>query len=102
MKFHRNCSANGMFVSNYMLWRCGEKLYNGFTQRLSNSDTPSSVPLSHPAECHPIFGNDGIVYFTRRLNLVISSNLHTVFVGLIPLCPCDNCCIVYLYTGLHP
>ena len=24
-----------------------------------------SLPLSHPAEFHPIFGNDGIVYYTR-------------------------------------
>ena len=53
------------------------------------------MPLSHPAECHPIFENDGIVYYTRRLNLV--SNLHTVLVGLIPLCICDNCCIVPVY-----
>ena len=38
--------------------------------------------------------------FITCLNL--SSNLHTVFVGLIPLCLCDNCCIAYLYMGLHP
>ena len=57
--------------------------------------TGSSVRtlLSHPAECHPIFGNDGILYYTRHLNCI--SNLHTDIFGLIPLCPCDNCCIVY-------
>ena len=66
--------------------------------------TPSSLPLSHPAEFRPIFGNDGIrpvIGQTRRLNL--SSNLHTDFVGSIPLCRCDNCCIparVYGPTAL--
>ena len=66
MKFHRNCSASGMFVFNCVpsfmeMWR---KYIYDFTQRLTNS-APSSLPLSHPAEFHPIFGNDGIVYYTR-------------------------------------
>ena len=30
---------------------------------------------------------------TQRLHCI--SNLHTGIFGLIPLCPCDNCCIVY-------
>ena len=32
--------------------------------------TPSSLPLAHPAECHPIFGNDGTLYYTRHLNCI--------------------------------
>ena len=36
---------------------------------------PSSLPLSHSAEFHPFYGNDGIVYYTRRLNLI--SYLHS-------------------------
>ena len=55
--------------------------------------TPSSLPLYHPADCHPISGNDGIPYYTRRLNCI--SILHNGIVVLIPLCPCDNCCIVF-------
>ena len=32
--------------------------------------TASSQQFAHPAECHPIFGNDGTLYYTRHLNCI--------------------------------
>ena len=60
--------------------------------------TTSSLPLSHPAYCHPISGDDGIPYYTRRLNC--NSILHTgifwfeTFVSLRQLLYC----IVWAYS----
>ena len=104
IKFHRNCSTNGMLVFDCVpsfmeIWRNYIGPYMVLHSAYRTVLTLSSLPLSHSAECHPIFGNDGIVYYTRRLNLI--RHLHTVFVDLIPLCLCDTCCIVYLYMGLH-
>ena len=44
---------------------------------------------------NPISGNDGILYYTRRLNCI--SILHNGFFCLKPLCPCDNCCIAFYW-----
>ena len=63
--------------------------------------TPSSLLISHPAEFHQLFGNDGIVYYTRRLNLI--SNLHTVLCGfntIVSLQQLLNCITVCGPTAL--
>ena len=73
-------------------------------QRLTNSD--NAIVAATVSSCR-ISSNFWkrwacrvyIIHGTRRLNL--SSNLHTVCVGLIPLCLCDNCCIVYLYIWAY-
>ena len=54
----------------------------------------SEPSMVHPADCHPIFGNDGILYYTRRLTYI--SNLHTGIFGLIPLSQL-LCCILWAY-----
>ncbi len=104
MKFHRNCSASGMFVSNCVpsfmeMWRKYRPIY-GFTQYLTNSDnaivavTVSSCRISSNFwkrwDCILYTASASYQQFTYR------------FMGLIPLCLCDNCCIVYLYMGLQP
>ena len=104
MKFHRNCSATGMFVFNCVpsfmeMWRI--YIYD-FTQRLTNSDNAIVAATVSSCRISSFFLETMglyIIHGTRRLNL--SSNLHTVFVGLIPFCLCDNCCIAYLYMGLQ-
>ena len=107
MKFHRNCSASGMFVFNCVpsfmeMWR---KYIYDFTQRLTNSDNAIVAATVSSCRMSSNFWKrwDCVLYThgTRRLNL--SSNLHTDFVGSIPLCRCDNCCIparVYGPTAL--
>ena len=74
MKCHRNCSASSMFVSNFVpsFMEMGVNIYiYGFTQRLANTDNAiAAIVAAHPAECHPIFGNDGTLYYTRHLNCI--------------------------------
>ena len=62
--------------------------------------TPSSLPVYNPAEMYPIFGNDGIVYYTRRLNFF--SNLHTFFFWFNTIVSLRQLlhCIIYGPTAL--
>ena len=84
MKFHRNCSASGMFVFNCVpsfmeMWR---KYIYDFTQRLTNSDNAIvAATVSSWQNFIQFLETMGlcIIHGTRRLNL--SSNLHTDFVG---------------------
>ena len=93
MKFHRNCSASGMFVFNCVpsfmeMWR---KYIYDFTQRLTNSDN-ESLPLSH----------QNFIQFLETMGLCNtrytasedSSNLHTDFVGIVSLEVVDTCTYV--------
>ena len=89
-----------LFLLMYrVLWRRGINLYVVTNSALSTAITPSSLLLSDRGGYFTIFGNAGIVFYTRPL-IVISSFI-PLFIGLISLCHCDNyCCNVYGPTVL--
>ena len=65
----RNHGDNGGATAVYAVQAPQWYRASGVTGVLPTALTPSSLPHSHPAEYHPIFGNAGIVFYTRRLNL---------------------------------
>ena len=65
-----------LFLMVYrVLWRCGANIFMVLHSAYPTAITPSSLPLCHHADYHPMFGNTGLVFYTRPLN----SSLYTAF-----------------------
>ena len=69
----------------------------GFTQCLTNSD--NAIVAANVSSCRIFVGKAWLVFFTLCLSFLLVVDIQ-LFIGLISLCVCDNCCTVYGPTAL--